>query len=205
RGVCGRVARNGSCGGGETGGCDPRGGRRATDRPERAKAAGVAGVHRERGRRGNRTGGAVQFAGSMAARGRRSAVCGETCRAELRAISPGDARWRARGAGCHAAKGGVAPCRSTESVVAGPAGANEAAVAVEDLTVGLDRAARAVLARAQVADHVPVEPGLVGVAGFRITSPHGRVERPTDLLIKERVTREVGDAVVSANGDLAHG
>src|SRR5690606_29837495 len=56
----------------------------------------------------------------------------------------------------------------------------EHAILVELLAVDFN-----VAAVSQVADHVPVQAGLVVVAGFRVTRAQGEVDRPADLFVEE--------------------
>src|SRR4051812_13650308 len=70
--------------------------------------------------------------------------------------------------------------------------AREFAGLEDRLAVGDDFAAGV----AQIADHVPVQSGVVGAAGFGISRSECRVAGAADLLIEERVFRVLLDAEV---------
>jgi len=80
-----------------------------------------------------------------------------------------------------------------KSVVPRPAVEDELAVSRDHFAVDGDRAARP-----QVADHVPVQAGLVVVAGLGVALADGGVERAADLLVEQRVP-----GVLSSSNALA--
>src|SRR5690606_23691042 len=58
-------------------------------------------------------------------------------------------------------------------------------------------------APAEVADHVPVDRGLVDAAGLGVGLAHGEVDGAADLLVEEDLAGPVGDAEVGADPELA--
>src|SRR5438093_7838000 len=68
----------------------------------------------------------------------------------------------------------------------------------DELAVGID-----LPIRAEVADHVPVQTGLVPAAELLEAGAEREVHRAADLLVEQDVTREAVDLVVQAEGDLA--
>ncbi len=55
----------------------------------------------------------------------------------------------------------------------------------------------------EVADHIPVEAGLVGVSGFGVAGAEGEVDGAADFFVEEGVFGEAGDGVVGADGAFA--
>src|SRR6478735_1580200 len=56
---------------------------------------------------------------------------------------------------------------------------------------------------ANVADHVPVDGGLVGAAGVGVAGAEGHVDGAPDFLVKQDLLGELGDAEVGAEGEFA--
>lgn len=79
-----------------------------------------------------------------------------------------------------------------------PLGIEESAVFADELAVDGDLAALA-----EVADHVPMQAGLVRRAGFGVGGADGRVEGAADLLVEQRVLGILGDRVIASKGQLA--
>src|SRR5690348_18070530 len=75
----------------------------------------------------------------------------------------------------------------------------EASVPVDELAVRVDLAARA-----EVADHVPVQRRAVRAAALGIRGAEREMHRPADLLVEEDVAREDGDGVVEAERELPY-
>src|SRR5689334_1191919 len=103
-------------------------------------------------------------------------------------LDPGSRRGQGVGGQARGVKArAVAPGAGSR---ARPAGLEEPAVAMEQLAVGVDGAARASrpgAAGAEVGHEVPVQPGLVRAAGLREPGAEREVERAADLLVEERV------------------
>ena len=85
-----------------------------------------------------------------------------------------------------------------DRAVAGAGSRRNAPGLPDELAVRVDLALRA-----QVADHVPVEPGRVLAAGLGEARAEREVHRAADLLVEEDVAREAVDLVVQAERDLA--
>src|SRR4051794_34265783 len=79
-----------------------------------------------------------------------------------------------------------------------PLRSRKLSIHVDLLPVDLD-----VPAGAEVYDHVPVQAGLVLVAGFRVAGTQGEVDGAADLFVEERVLRVAPDLEVGADGALA--
>src|SRR5215831_15309422 len=74
---------------------------------------------------------------------------------------------------------------------------NKFPVFVAEFAVGID------LAFVQIADHIPVQTGLVYTARFRKRHAQGHVHSPSDLLIKENFFGETFDPIVQTKSDFA--
>src|SRR5690554_2118466 len=55
----------------------------------------------------------------------------------------------------------------------------------------------------QVAEHVPVDAGLVGTARLGVPGAHGQVDGSADLLVEEHLPGEAPDLEIGADADLA--
>src|SRR5262245_11734303 len=75
---------------------------------------------------------------------------------------------------------------------------DELPVALQCLSVHLD-----LPTLPQVADHVPVDGGLVEAARLGIRAADGEVDGATDLLVEQDLPGAVGDAVVGPDPELA--
>lgn len=76
--------------------------------------------------------------------------------------------------------------------------AREFSVFVEGDAINFDTPAGA-----KVHDHVPVQAGLIGVAGFGVACANREVNSASDLFIKEGVARIALNMVIGADGTFA--
>src|SRR5579859_5585328 len=75
---------------------------------------------------------------------------------------------------------------------------------LEDTALVEQLSVRANFSLAHVADHVPVQTGMVVAAGLGVAGAQRHVKRAAQLLVKEDGLGKALDAKVSANGELAH-
>ena len=74
----------------------------------------------------------------------------------------------------------------------------EGTVFVNKLIVGIELSAFS-----HVADHIPVDLGLIGATTFGIGHAYGHVNGALDFLVKEGVARKAGNARVGSNGKFS--